>query len=336
MNLRWPGTGLGLVLGCLGCVVFLRCEAQNLVPNPSFEQADTCWPVSGFFYPHEGPDHWFSGGHSPDYFQGPACAAYGSDISAPLNHLGFQYAQEGVCYTGVVTYDHPVPWREYVVIELIEPLVVGTTYFTSFYANAAWGGTAIYPYARLASSNVGMRFTMAPHQWELGDPVPTTVDYAHVYYPQILADTVGWTLVSGSFLADSAYQYVMLGNHFSNALTDTLPLGSTINAPLAYTYIDNVCVTSDPEGCPLSASMTSLANAKPVLFPNPASTTLTVSGVPSGMTAAISDAVGRWVWRGPAQPGTWMLDVSTWYPGNYLLRLEGAGVVHSFKFGLME
>lgn len=323
----------------LGCLLFLappRCEAQNLVPNPSFEQADTCWQLSGFFYPHEGPDEWFSGGHSPDYFQGPACAAYGSDISAPLNHLGFQYAQDGQCYAGVVTYSHPVPWREYLVIELSEPLVVGTTYFASFYANAAWGGTALYPIARLASSNVGMRFTTDPHQWEWGDPVPATVNYAHVYYPQILADTASWTLVSGSFVADSAYRYVMVGNHFSNTLTDTLPLGTSINPPIAYTYIDKVCVTSNPDGCPLASAISPISNSRPMLFPNPASTMLIVSGVPSGTAAAISDAIGRWVWTGTAQPGTWKLDVNTWCRGSYVLRLDGAGGVHSFKFVLIE
>ena len=336
MNNRWLGAASALASGCLLLLAALRCEAQNLVPNPSFEQADTCWPFSGFYYPHEGPDGWYSGGHSPDYFQGPDCAAYGSDYSAPLNHLGFQYAQDGVCHAGVITYDHPIPWREYLVVELIEPLVLGTTYYASFYANAAWGGTATYPYAHLASSKVGMRFTMEPNQWEWGDPVPTTVNYAHVYYPQILADTVDWILVSGSFVADSAYRYVMVGNHFNNAQTDTLPLGSTINPPMSYTYIDNVCVTSTPSGCPLSAGVSALFMDAPVLFPNPISTMVTVSGVPAGARAAVFDALGRWVWMGAAQPGVWELEVGAWSRGSYLLRMEAAGVVHSFRFVLIE
>lgn len=336
-NKEWRGAWLCWALGWLLGVAAFRCDAQgNLVPNPSFEQADTCWPFSGFYYPHEGPDHWFSGGHSPDYFQGPDCAAYGSDMSAPLNHLGFQYAQDGMCYVGVGTYNHPVPWREYVVVELMEPLMVGETYYASFYANAAWGGTAIPPYASLASSSVGMRFTMEPHQWVWGDPVPTTVNYAQVYYPQILVDTVDWTLVSGSFVADSAYRYVMVGNHFSNVETDTLSLGSTINPPAAYTFIDNVCVTSDPDGCPLATGVSNAAMSRMMLFPNPASTMLSVSGVPVGTRAVVYDDTGRAIWAGMAQPGVWQLDVSAWSSGSYVLRMEAPDVMNTFRFVLTE
>ncbi|MBK7100692.1 MAG: hypothetical protein IPH63_02655 [Flavobacteriales bacterium] len=69
------------------------------------------------------------------------------------------------------------------------------------------------------------------------------MNYARVYFPQILADTVDWTLVSGSFVADSAYRYVMVGNHFSNAHRH-LPVGSTINPPMSYTFMTTY-VTSD-------------------------------------------------------------------------------------------
>lgn len=326
-----------LLLGYVLLLAGARCEAQgNLVPNHSFEEADTCWPYSGFYYPHEGPDHWFSGGHSPDYFQGPNCAAYGSDISAPLNHLGFQYAQHGVAYTGVVTYQHPDPWREFLVVQLEVPLVEGETYFASFYANAAWGGTAPFPIARLASSNVGMRFTMEPNQWEWNDPLPVTANYAQVHYAQILSDTAAWTLVSGSFVADSAYQYLMIGNHFSNALTDTVPFEPTISLPVAYTFIDNVCVSNAPDGCPLWNSVGMQGEPAMVLYPNPAQTGLFVSGVPDGTWAQVRDAVGRNVWQGSAEQGTWQLDVSAWARGNYVLRIKSGSLVRSFKFVLIE
>lgn len=133
--------GRGLVLVCLGFIAALCCRAQNLVPNHSFEEAQSCYPFSGFYYPDEGPLGWFSAGHSPDYFQGPDCAGYGNDRSASLNHMGFQYPFDGVCYAGVVTYQAlPAPWREYLVIQLGETLEVGRTYYASFRANAAWGG----------------------------------------------------------------------------------------------------------------------------------------------------------------------------------------------------
>ena len=327
------------------CLPFVLCgllfiapfhsDAQgNLVENHSFEQPAECWPFSGFYTSEEGPAGWFSGGHSPDYFQ--SNCGYGNDNSAPLNHLGFQYAQDGGDYVGVITYFHPIPWREYVVIELIEPLVIGQTYYGSFYANAAWGGTAEYPLAHLATHNIGMLFTMEPRAWVWGDPVPTTVGYAHIHYPDIISDTVAWTLVSGSFVADSAYRFLSIGNHFSNNETDTLPIGTTISAPSGYSFIDNVCVSTDPEGCPMATGVRDRTIDRMALFPNPAMTELFVREVPEGSEAYITDAIGRVIWEGRPPAGVLRIDVSDWTRGCYVLRLEAKGQNSSFKFMLME
>lgn len=336
MDLRWLSVGRGLVLGCLGFIAALCCRAQNLVPNHSFEEAQSCYPFSGFYYPDEGPLGWFSGGHSPDYFQGPACAGYGNDRSASLNHMGFQYPFDGVCYAGVVSYYYLPPGREYLVIQLAETLEVGQTYYASFRANAAWGGAAIYPIARLASSHIGMRFTTSPHQWVWDDPLPVPVNYAHVYFPQILADTVGWTLVSGSFVADSAYQYVMIGNHFENSQTDTLPFEPTISLPMAYTFIDDVCVSRSPSGCPLLVGLEGHLGSEMVLFPNPASTTVLLTNVAEGARVLVADVSGRLIWSGTTTVGTLHLNVEAWARGSYVLKLDSQGRSRSFKFVLVD
>ena len=293
---------LPLVLCGLLFIVPFRSDAQgNLVPNHSFEEPAECWPFSGFYTPEEGPLGWFSGGHSPDYFQ--SNCGYATDPSAPLNNLGFQYAQDGGDYVGVATYSHPVPWREYVVIELIEPLVIGQTYFGSFYANPAWGGNLANPNARLATNNLGMLFTMEPRAWVWGDPVPTTIGYAHINYPDIISDTVAWTLVSGSFVADSAYRFVSIGNHFSNSETDTLPFATGISYPVGFSFIDNVCVSTDPEGCPMATGVRDSSVISMTVYPNPATDELLVSGVPDGAMAFMTDAIGRVIWNGKLAMG---------------------------------
>lgn len=334
MNNRWSNTVLGLP-GCLLFVAALRCEAQNLVPNPSFEEADTCWPYSGFYLPDEGPLAWFSGGFSPDYFQ--ACGGYGAAYSAPLNYVGYQYPQDGEDYAGILTYVvEPWPHREYLMVQMSSPLDVGQTYYVSFYANVAWGGTEPYPVVWMASNNVGALSTTMSRQWEQDDPLPAMVNQAQVYYPWIIEDTVAWTLVSGSFVADSAYQYLMIGNHFDNSHTDTVAVGSSLNPPAAYLFIDNVCVTSDPEGCPLASGVLPIWYEPVLIYPNPATEVLNIGGLSISNRIAVHDAMGRLVWLDAGSPGLTKIDVSAWPRGAYVLGTISDEEVRSFKFVLTE
>ncbi|MBK9599335.1 MAG: hypothetical protein IPO60_13715 [Flavobacteriales bacterium] len=71
-------------------------------------------------------------------------------------------------------------------------------------------------------------------------------DFAQVYSQAVVADTLNWDLVSGSFVADSAYQYVVIGNHFRNALTDTLPVGPYLGG-VAYHFVDRCAYLPNPE-----------------------------------------------------------------------------------------
>ncbi len=332
MNDRWPGRGASLLLGCLLFIAPPRCEAQNLVPNPSFEEYDTCRVVNDVY--ETGPLGWFSAGWTPDHMM--SCLPYGSFNGVPLNLGAFQYPQEGECYAGVVTYHQNVEGREYFMVELTEPLVQGQTYYASFYANAAWGGYELHPQMWVATSHIGMLFTTQQRQWVLNDPVPSPGNFAHVYHPWIIADTVGWTLVTGSFVADSAYSYVMVGNHFSDALTDTMHLGYSIQYAKAMTLIDNVCVSPKPNGCPLALGVPDGALDGVRLWPNPATSEVLMSTLPARMDAVVFDAFGRKVWAGKTQSSSWRLDVGAWARGSYVLRMEHQGVYRSFKFVLIK
>jgi len=337
MNLRWPGTGLSLLLGGLGFVAHLRCEAQtNVVPNHSFEVPDSCPATHSFLTPEEGPLHWFSGGGTPDYYQ--SCVPSPSEAAVPQNDFAFQYPQDGENYIGLVTYEvNTGSGREYAMVQLTSPLVQGQTYTVSFYANAAWNGTdSLYPQHYLASSHIGALFTMQPRPWASGDPWTQATGSAHVHHPWIIADTVGWTLVSGSFVADSAYLYLMVGNHFNNSITDTVHFGTYIWSPKAYTLVDNVCVSQGSEGCPSSNGIVDLLNTEVRLFPNPAMDHLVVNASRSNTEAVIHDVTGRLVWSGIVTKAHWSLDVGAWPRGSYVLHMRSAGNGRSFKFVLIE
>ncbi len=332
MNLKWPGAGLGLVLGCLGFVASPRCEGQNnLVPNPSFEEADTCLGLLGFY---NGPQYWFSGGGTPDYFQ--SCVPYGTANSVPQSVYAFQYPQDGDAYVGMVTFQMPQGQREYPMVQLTTPLEEGLTYYVSFYANPAWNGILQNPQLYLASSHVGVLFTVEPRPWTQGDLWPVAGNSAQVYHPWIIADTVGWTLVTGSFVADSAYQYLMIGNHFDNAITDTLSFASFPWFPQAYTLVDNVCVSTDLKGCPLASSVVEQGADALVLFPNPAVHELIMRGRAMDASASIRDALGRTVWQGRITGASWRLDVRAWARGTYVLRMAEQEEHRTYTFVLIE
>lgn len=336
LNNRRLGAGLGLGLA-LGCLLFIsppRCEAQNLIPNPSFEEADTCLILNTYYYPDTGPLHWFTGGGTTDHFQ--SCLPYGAFNSVPLNVVTFQFPFEGEAYGGMMTYDAAFEGREYWMVQLSLPLVIGQTYYTSLYANAAFRNDGQSFQAWIASSGVGMLFTMDPRQHEPGEPRPGPGNFAHVYSAAILSDTAEWVLVSGSFVADSAYRYVLLGNHFDNANTDTLHFEYRTNNARGYTVIDNVCVSATPLGCPMVVNVGEYGRDRMRLYPNPAQQSVMVSGVESGASLNVYDVLGRCVWQGGATASRMQLDVGSWARGTYVLHMEGSGRHQSFKFVLIE
>ncbi len=333
---KWTSAKSGIALAGLLLVVVPHCEAQNLVPNPGFEESDTCTTM-GFGF--EGPQSWHSANGTAEYLQ--SCLPYGNPFGLPLNIITYQEPIEGNSCAGMFTYHQngPAEYREWIMAPLLQPLEVGQTYYCNFLANAAFGGNAQYPQIWLANDKVGILFTMEDRPWYQGDPYPAPPNHAHIAYPQILTDTVGWTLVSGSFVADSAYQYVMIGQFFSNAMTDTLHLGPQGDPwfwyPRGYTLIDDVCVSLSPNGCDIGQSVNRVVDAKVMVYPNPTHDALWISNA-QGADVVVFDAVGRRVFQGMVNAEVWKLPMADRARGSYVLHLERAKVVKSFKFMLID
>lgn len=324
-----------VVLVCWAAPLPQNAQSQNLIPNPGFEETDSCWHTLGLGALQD----WYSAYLTPDHLQ--SCLPYGSVNGLPLNFITFQETHEGSSCVGLITYHQNglSEQSEWIMVPMLEPMTVGQTYYCSFRANAAFGGNAQYPQIWLANSNVGMLFTTYDRQWNAGDPYPAALNQAHVRYTQVLSDTVGWTLVSGSFMADSAYQYLMVGNFFSNALTDTMHFASPSSVfpwyPWGYTLIDEVCVSPNPVDCDLGQGVGTEVIDGPVLFPNPAQDQLEV-GRRSGAQLVAMDALGRVVWQGVVESDRWVLPVGAWARGAYMLRLEWLGRIEVHKFVLAE
>ncbi|MEZ4756395.1 MAG: T9SS type A sorting domain-containing protein [Flavobacteriales bacterium] len=306
-------------------------HAQNLVPNPGFEDTDSCTFGLGLGALH----YWYSAFLTPDHLQ--SCLPYGSVNGLPLNLSAYQEPYEGNSCVGVITYDDHsgVEWREWIMVPMLDTLIPGQTYHCSFRANAAFGGYD--PINWIASSNVGMLFTTFNRHWTWGDPYPPAINHAHILHPQVLSDTVGWTLVSGSFVADSAYAYLMIGNFFSNAFTDTLhlaPPGPDWYA-FSFTLLDAVCVSPSPEGCELSQGVETTAGAGPFVYPNPAKDVLVI-GNAAGSEAVVLDMLGRRVWNGRVGHDRYAVDVDNWARGAYVLQLHDPRRARVVKFVLAD
>jgi len=335
MNDWWWRRAMRLLCCCQLFVASPRCEAQNLVPNPSFEVVDGCpqYPALLGFQPGAIPQHWFSASDTPDYFN----ACVDTIAGVPSNVFGFQEALDGQTYMGMATFLTD-DLREMICAQMLTPLTIGETYYVSMYVNAAYGGNQPID---VGSNNIGVLFTMEPYEWVYPMPQFGLRNFAHVYSADVITDTLGWTLVSGSFVADSAYRYLVIGNHFENALTDTAFIGPSpwgIYYGWAYSLVDQVCVSPNPQGCPLANGIDDTAERLIGVFPNPARHDLHVRfGESLVGEVRVMDMLGRPVWRGGGGGMDRMtLRVADWAKGQYVLQWMAADGMRSFKFVIAE
>lgn len=205
-------------------------QAQNLVPNPSFEDTLQC-PTNNQANNPNLCVGWSMYGGTPDYFNECATGDYG----VPSNKFGSQAAYNGKAYTGLITYANgdPSNYREFIGTRLSQPLSVGTKYYVSAFINRS-------DTTSCASNNFGFRFSMIPYSFS--NPTPVN-NFSHVRSNAIITDSVNWTRISGSFIADNAYSYLAIGNFYTNSNTSSFNC-SPFN-PFAYYYIDQVSVTTD-------------------------------------------------------------------------------------------
>ncbi len=335
MNGGWHRAGLQLALCCSLLVAAPRCEAQNLVPNPSFELRDTC-PYTVGFQEGDRPLYWYSWLNSPEYFNACAGSLHSIDtlVDVPQNGWTFQYAWEGDAYVGLYAYDGVAgDYREYVGTELVQPLEVGCTYALRFRINPADNGTYWLIDGGSACNNMGMLFTTGSNAWygTTGPDFPYR-NYAHLRTEVPIADTASWTLVEGTFIADSAYTHLVLGNFFPDSLTTAIPLDDADPwYGITYYLIDGVEVIPLDPGC----NGLGVQEAVPAEAP---SIQWTGNGIQvrwdgEVYRAEVMDAVGRTV-RGANSVGAELSMLKPASQGVYYLRLQSKEKQHVVKFAV--
>jgi hypothetical protein len=248
--------------------IYFFSSAQNLVNNPGFEDTISCPNGFGFV---DKATYWISYNANPDYFNTCSPSCYNSTcFGIPQNMYGSQAAHSGNAYVGLGTYaEFPFQnYREIIGSQLTQPLIPGTKYFVSCFVSRA-GGYSFSPLGKGASNNFGFRFYINPYSGS--NPCPID-NYSQLHETALISDSINWTRITGSFIADSAFEYIALGNFYLDELTDTLEIEDhdTTLFNFAYYYVDDICVSTDSLFCN-STSGTQEANENKYLriFPNP-------------------------------------------------------------------
>ncbi len=261
--------------------------SQNLVPNGSFEDTAYCVTGAGEMPAALGWDSYLE---SPDYFN--PCTIDPS-VSVPNNWGGYQQPFTGNAYCALGTYSSyfgQVNGREFIGRNLSSSLTIGTKYYVSFKVSLSISAAI---WSNCATNNLGASFSTIPYQW-VTNPASVT-NNAKVFSTTIIIDTLGWTTITGSFIADSAYQYIMLGNLFNDANTDTLIIDGTSTNCFAYYFIDDVCVSTDSLGCNLSVDITESSKDKLsyLIYPNPVRDYINISNLNEPFDLIVYNGLGQ-------------------------------------------
>jgi hypothetical protein len=228
----------------------------NLVPNPSFEIYDTCPNTLSQISRAVG---WHSARPSPDYFN--SCTSSSSQNWVPVNFIGHQNPASGSAYAGFsARYGGVSTGRELVGASLTNPLQIGTKYYLSFKVSKA-------DIIDCSVNKLGALFSTVDYTDNNNAPI---CNCAQIYSDSIITDTVSWTRIKGSFIADSNYSYINIGNFFTDAASDSVTQSPTCNA---YYYLDDICVSTDSlytAGWQWTTGVNNFSNEENILlFPNP-------------------------------------------------------------------
>lgn len=297
-------------------------QAQNLVPNGSFEEYSAC-PT------YFGAASWCTGWQnlytqSADYFN--SCHTNGI-VGIPLNYFGYQYPYDGEGYMGFCTYQfNQHEYREMVGIPLTEPLQIGVPVCLSFKMAVGGFGTSPGASAGYTCKGVGMKFFNAQPTGQYIYDYPNS---AALYLNEVPTDTAIWYQVEGQYVPDSAYTYLVLGNFFADSLNqptiqDSIGSGA---ADWAYAFVDDVRASFDLNYCTLTQSGSESQNPQPVCYPIPASDVLYVR-MPASQGGALHyvlcDIAGRCVQSGTAvrDIGDQSISLGTLPVGVYMSKLS--------------
>ena len=211
-------------------------QISNLIPNHSFEE------FSGV------PLGWFYNGNQfsklVKYWYSPTLASpdvFGPDIIVPKHWqkkgFGNQSPKDGKVMAGITVFgcaDGKPHCREYLQIQLNESLVVGQNYELTF--------SIAHLESTVKINKIGALLSMEALKQNDDGVIKKKPQF---YSKEVFRhDSKEWLLVRNSFVADSAFNYITIGNFFEDQ--ETKNDRSKSKFEFAYYYIDDVQLIKVP------------------------------------------------------------------------------------------
>ncbi|MGZ3862833.1 MAG: T9SS type A sorting domain-containing protein [Bacteroidia bacterium] len=244
----------------------------NFIPNASFENASSCPIIPGWT-----ADSWTAYMGSPDLFSNCSNMIC---CTTPGNSQGTLAPYDGNNYVGIFNYviDGGANYTESIYAQLTSPLIAGMRYFFSL-------KSALSDSCNCASNHLGVNFKVTPNfvSSTFGDSTYYN-NTAKISFPK--TSNHYWILQSGSFIADSAYKYIYIGNFFRQANMDTLVVRNKLgiyadggdgqfktSQCVSYYFIDDLKLSTDSV---FTEQTTGLINSGSIpnkieIYPNPIS-----------------------------------------------------------------
>ncbi len=234
---------IALICGiCLALQASAQIPDTNIVPNPGFERfsrAPFGWSYNGSYF-SELVKYWFSATTaSPD--------AYSPEVRVPRDWaskgFGKQKPRSGKCMAGLTLYgctNGKPHCREYIEIQLLEPLVIGQAYHLEFWVT--------HLEKSLQINNIGAYFTIKEIKRGTDEVL---LREAQVKARDIVAASEGkWVKVSGQFIASYEAEHILIGNFTDDTNTKSLAHREDC-FNYAYYYIDDVLLKKIPPFLPV-------------------------------------------------------------------------------------
>ncbi len=203
----------------------IPAQSQNLIPNGDFEEY-TSLPTQ--WSEIELATGWIRTSGSPDY---------NHESGFNIGHRLQPYS--GLGQAGFFTYykaSNTNNKREYLGIQLIEPLAKGEKYRLQFYIT---NGKKLNSLAfHITTNNIGANFSILPLNQPPGNGGHDVILLEpQIEYTEMLESYNDWTLLSFVFTAQDTFHYVTFGNFHDDL--HTLLNNPTLNSE-AYYFIDKI------------------------------------------------------------------------------------------------
>lgn len=242
----------------------------NLVPNPGFESNSGC-PAS-FTNAFSSVNTWVNSGNTPDYFH--PCSA---SLGVPTNYFGTQPAHGDSAYAGVGVYASSIPdFREYISVQLAQPLLTGHSYHLSFFVS-------LYDNCQEASNYLGA-FVSPQANLNQNDFFSAT---PQIESAAVISDKNNWIQISGNFIAQGGETYLYLGCFKPDAQLTVVAAGTGSLSSIAY-YVDDVSLIDNT-----GLGVSSLSSSAFQFFPNPADDYINIIDFPNNLSLKLYNSAGE-------------------------------------------